>query len=112
MANEEAIRRKQRLLATEVQRYFEQTCPELTAKWDPAIIGLAPSLLREVAGRLRELDTISNCANRELKTAYHAATKKGCKSAEGLLDRALASMELLGEVAEGLNRRVDELLKA
>jgi len=111
MANEEAIRRKQRLLAKEVQRYFEQTGPELMAKWDLAIVGLAPSLLREVAGRLRELEAISNSANRELNAAYRAAATKGRESAEGLLDRALASMELLGEAAEDLNRRVDELLK-
>jgi len=110
MGNEEAIRRKQELLALELQRYFGETCPELTAKWDLAIIGLAPSLLRELAGRLQELEGISNRANRKLNAAYGLATTKGREAAESLLDRALATMERLREVAEDLNRRVDQLL--
>ena len=100
MATEEAIRRKQSLLAKEVQRYFEQTGPELTAKWALAIVDLTPSLLRELVGRLRELEAITNCADRELNAAFQAAATEGHESAEGLLDRALASMELLGEAAE------------
>ena len=40
----QTLSRKQKLLAMESQRYFADTCPELTAKWDLAIIGLAPSL--------------------------------------------------------------------
>ena len=67
--------------------------------------------LRELAGRLRELEALTNCADRELNAAYQAVATERRKSTEGLLDRALASMELLGEAAENLNRRVDELLK-
>jgi hypothetical protein len=109
MANEGTIRRKQRLLATELKRYFGQTCPELTAKWNLAIIGLQPSLLRELTGRLQNFERITNLVNRELKAAYGSAAAKG-ESAESVLDRALASLERLTEVADDLNRRVDELL--
>jgi len=83
LSSRTAIRRKQSLLAEEVQRYFEQTGPELTAKWALTILGLAPSLLRELAGRLRELEAIANCADRELNAAYQAAAKEGRESAEG-----------------------------
>lgn len=109
MANEGTIRGKQRRLATELERYFGQTCPELTAKWNLAILGLQSSPLRELTSRLQDFERITNLVNRELKAAYGSAAAKG-ESAESVLDRALASLERLTEVADDLNRRVDELL--
>ena len=47
--------------------------------------------------------------NRELNAAYGSAASKN-ESAESVLDRALASLERLTEVANDLNRRVNELL--
>ena len=45
MADEEAIRRKRDLLEIELQRYFGQTCPALAARWEAAIVCLAPTVL-------------------------------------------------------------------
>ncbi len=109
MANEGTIRRKQRLLAMELERYFGQTCPELTAKWNLAIPGLQPSLRRELTRRLQDFERVTNLVNRELIAAYGSATAKG-ESAESVLDRALAALERLTEVADDLNRMVNELL--
>jgi hypothetical protein len=109
MAHEEAIRREHELLATEMQRYFLETCPALTARWKTAIVGVAPPVLRELARRLQALEAVTNETNRELK-ASHVAPGEGRESAEHLLDRALASMEHLREVAEEMMRRLDELL--
>jgi hypothetical protein len=57
-------------------------------------------VLRELAGRLQELETATNQANQDLKAA-HLATAEGRVSAEHLLDHALASMEPLSEVGRG-----------
>jgi hypothetical protein len=72
---------------------------------------LPPSILRELAGRLQELEAVTNETNRELKAAG-LATAEGRESAEHLLNRALALMDHLTEVAEDMTRRLDELLKA
>jgi hypothetical protein len=111
MAHEEAIRRKHELLAAEMQRYFLETCPALTARWKTAIVGLAPPVLRELARRLQALEAVTNETNRELK-ASHLTAGEGRESTEHLLDRALASIEHLTEVAQAMMRRLDELLKA
>ena len=71
----------------------------------------APSVLRELAGRLLELEAVTNETNRELKAAG-LATAQGRESAEHLLNRALALMDHLSEVAEDMMRRLDELLKS
>jgi hypothetical protein len=47
---------KRELLAAELQRYFGETCPALAARWEAAIVGLAPPFLRELVGRLKELE--------------------------------------------------------
>jgi hypothetical protein len=48
----------------------------------------------------------------ELKSsASHLTTGEGRESAEHLLDRALASIEDLTEIAQAMMRRLDELLK-
>jgi hypothetical protein len=98
MADEEAIWRKHELLAAEMRRYFLETCPALTARWKTAIVGLAPPVLRELARRLQALEAVTNETDRELK-ASHLAAGEGRQSAEHLLDRALASIEHLTEVA-------------
>jgi hypothetical protein len=75
------------------------------------VLGLPPSVLRELAGGLQELEAVTNETNRELKAAC-LATAEGRESAEHLLNRALALMDHLSEVAEDMTRRPDELLKA
>jgi hypothetical protein len=72
--------------------------------------GCPPSVLRELAGRLQELEDVTNQTNRELRAAYDATAEES-DSAEYLLDRAVASLEHLGEVAETMTRRLGELLK-
>jgi hypothetical protein len=59
---------------------------------------------------LQRLEAVTNETNRELKVS-HLIAGEGRESAEHLLDRALASMEHLMEVAEEMMRRLDELLK-
>ena len=111
MADEEAIPRKHDLLATAMHYYFWHTGPELTARWKEAMLGLPPSVLRELAGQLQELEAVTNETNREQKAAG-LATAEGRESPEHLLNRVLASMEHLNEVAQAMTRRLDELLKA
>jgi hypothetical protein len=53
----------------------------------------------------------SQALKRLLESAAGLATAEGTESAEHLLNRALASLEHLGEVAEAMTRRLDELLK-
>jgi hypothetical protein len=86
---------KRNLLAEEMLRYFGETCPALVA--------------REVAGRLRTLRAVTNETNRELATS-RAAVTKGQASAEVLLDRALASIEHLSEVAQTMTRWMDGVI--
>ena len=111
MVDAEVIRRKHDLLAAEMHHYFSDICPELVARWKEAMLGLPPSILRELAGRLQELEDFTDQTNLELRAA-HDATAEDRGYAEELLDRALASLEHLGEVAEAMTRRLDELLKA
>jgi hypothetical protein len=72
---------------------------------------LPPPVLRELAGRLQELEDFTDQPNLELRAA-HDATAEDRGYAEELLDRALASLEHLGEVAEAMMRRLDALLGA
>jgi hypothetical protein len=102
------IDRKHDLLAAELQRYFGETCPALTARWEAAITGLAPQPLREVASR-QELDAATKAAERQLKITLRPVAERGT-STEPVLDQALASLEHLNEIAEAMLRRVDELL--
>jgi hypothetical protein len=60
MADEEAIRRKRELLAAEMRRYFLETCPALTARWQTVIVRPAPPVLRELAKRLQALEAVTN----------------------------------------------------
>jgi hypothetical protein len=70
------------------------------------MLGLPPSVLHDLAGQLDELEAITNQTNQELRAAFATAG-----AGEQLLNRALASMEKLTEVAEAMTRRFDELLK-
>jgi len=105
MVNEEAIRRKRDLLATEMQRYFCDVCPDLASRWKEAMLELPPPVLQELAGQLQELEAITTQTNQEVRAALATAGK----SAEQL-SRALASMEKLTEIAEAMARRFDHLL--
>ena len=111
MPDEEAIRREHDLFATAMHYYFWHTGTEFTTRWKEAMLGLPPSVLGELAGRLHELEAVTNETNRELKAAG-LATAEGRESAEHLLNRALALMDHLSEVAEDMMRRLDELLKS
>jgi hypothetical protein len=102
---------RRELLAAEMHRYFGETCPALAARWHAAIVGLAPPVLRELAGRLQTFEAVTNEIDRQLKAAQIAAFENH-ESAEVSLDRALASIEHLSELAEAMMRRLDELLKA
>jgi hypothetical protein len=93
-----------------MQRYFWETCPALAARCEVAILGLPSVARREVAGRLRTLGAFTNETNRELAAARVAVTR-GQAPDEFLLDRALASIEHLSEVAQATTRRMDELLR-
>ena len=108
MADEEAIRRKHELLTAETNDYFWHTCPELTARWKQAMLTLPPSVLRDLAVEIKNLEAVTKWANQQL----HAALEEGGEPPEDLLDRALASMENLKEAADTMTRLLDELLKA
>jgi hypothetical protein len=102
--------RKQKLLEAELWRYFGETCPELVARWQAAITGLAPPFLRELAARLQELDEVTQRINRQLRAALRPVAEGA--STEPVIDQALASLEHLNEIAESMRRRLDELLTA
>ena len=57
----------------EVRKYFGHTCPELSAKWDLAITGLAPSLLQELAGRTGARPPLSSCGVRTNASEFSAS---------------------------------------
>jgi hypothetical protein len=111
MAPKEAIKPKHELLANAMYDYFWHTGAELTSRWTKAMLGLPPTLLRQLAGRLQELEDVTNLTNLELKAA-NLVTAEGGESAEHLLNRALASLERLTEIAEAMTRRLDELLSS
>ena len=104
------IERKRRLLAVELQRYFGETCPALAARCEAVIIGLPPPVLRELASRLQEFEAVTEETNRQLEAAQAAAFEDE-ESPELVLDRALASLEHLNELAEAITKHLDELPK-
>jgi hypothetical protein len=111
MADEDEIQRKRDRLAAETSDYFWHTCPELTARWRQAMLTLPPSVLRDLAVEIQHLEAVTNAANQQLNAAAHPGAVGGGEPVEGLLDRALASMENLREAAEMMTRLLDELLK-
>ena len=75
------------------------------------MLRLPPAVLRGLAVELRELETVTNQTDLELATTHRAVTEAQ-ESAKSLLDRALASMEHLSEIAEAMTQRLDEMLRA
>ena len=108
VADEDAIERKRERLTAETNDYFWHTCPELTARWKQAMLTLPPSVLRDLAVEIKNLEAVTKWASQQL----HAALGAGDDPPEDLLDRALASMENLREAADTMTRLLDELLKA
>jgi hypothetical protein len=109
MAEAEAIQRKRDRLATETNDYFWHICPALTEQWRQAMFTLPPSVLRDLAVEVRHLESVTKLTNQELHAVRLAVA--GSELVEVLLDRALASMELLNEAADTMTRLLDELLK-
>jgi hypothetical protein len=101
---------KRDLLHEEMQRYFWETCSALATRCEVAI-GLPPVARREVVGRLQTLRSITHETNREL-TSARIAVAQGQIPDKILLDRALASIEHLNEVAQTMTRWMDELLNS
>ena len=81
----------------------------LAARWQAAITGLTPLVLRDLARRLQELETVTKETNRQLRATLRLPTAKDAVSTEPALDHALASLERLDEIAESIMRRLDEL---
>jgi len=107
MADEDAIQRKRERLAAEKHEYFWNVCPQLTARWNEAMLTLPSSVLRDLAVEIKNLEAVTKWANQQL----HAVLVAGGEPPEDLLDRALASMENLSEAADTMTRLLDELLK-
>jgi hypothetical protein len=84
MADEEGISPKEKLLAAEMALYFGETCPALATRSEAAIVGLAPAVLRGLAGRLREPEAVTNETNRGLGAALAAVAERRA-AAEALL---------------------------
>jgi hypothetical protein len=112
MPDDDAIERKRERLAAETYEYFWNVCPELTAQWKQAMFTLPPSVLQDLAVEIKHLEAVTNVANQQLNAAAHPGAVGGGEPVEGLLDRALASMENLREAADTMTRLLDELLKA
>jgi hypothetical protein len=111
MPDDDAIRRKRERLAAETYDYFWNICPELTEQWKQAMFTLPPSVLRDLAVEIQHLEAVTSAANQQLNAAAHPGAVGGGEPVEGLLDRALASMENLRESADTMTRLLDELLK-
>jgi hypothetical protein len=102
---------KRNLLAEEMLRYFWETCPAVAARCEVAIVDLPPRARREVAGRLQTLGAVANETNRELAAARVAVITRQAPD-EFQLDRALASVEHISELAQTMTRWMDELLES
>ena len=66
---------KRKLLAAELQRYFGETCPALTARWEAAIVSLVLPVLRELAGRLQAFEFSPPRSGR----AHYCSSRNGRK---------------------------------
>ena len=96
------------LLDGEMRRYVGETCPALAARCYESLASLPPRMLWEVAAQTRALESFTDETNQQLRAAL-AATAKDQDSVDALLDRALASLEHLNELALALSRRLDGL---
>jgi hypothetical protein len=84
---------------------------QLDARWEEARIKLRRSSLKGLRGELAKIDALSSKMEPDLRVAQIAALN-GNASADMLLDRALASLTHLAEVAQLMTLRLNELLKA
>jgi F0F1-type ATP synthase membrane subunit b/b' len=66
-----------------------------------------PGAVLRLLGNLKELEAVTNKANRQVKAALAAAAERR-GSAEPLLDRALATLEHLNEVADAILSQLGE----
>ena len=112
VADKETIQRKRERLAVEMHEYFWNVCPELTARWKQAMLTLPPSVLQDLSVEMKNLEAVTMWANQQLSAAARAGALAGGMPPEDLLDRAIASMENLGEAADTMTRLLDELLTA
>lgn len=71
---------------------------------------MASPALRELAGRLQALESATDETNHQLRAAQAAAFGDH-QSAQVLLDRAIASIEHLSEIAYAIMERLDELFE-
>ena len=55
-----------------MHHYFWDNCPELAARWKKAMLGLPPSVLRELAGLLQKLEDFTDQTNLALRGAHDA----------------------------------------
>ena len=104
------IERKRRLPGGRAATLLRRDLSGTAARCEAVIIGLPPPILRELAGRLQEFEAVTDETNRQLKAAQAAAFEDE-ESAELVLDRALASLEHLNEVAEAITKHLDGLPK-
>ena len=102
------IESKRHLLTEEMLLYFGEICPALAERCERAIIELPHRDRREAAKCLQTLCSVSNETNRELATAL--AADNGHATIE-LLDRALASIEHLRQIAQTITQRIDKITK-
>jgi hypothetical protein len=103
----DGIERKRQLLMAELQRYFGETCLELVARCEAALSRGPPGAVLRLLGNLKELEAVTNKANRQVKAAL-AASGESSESAEPLLDRAFATLEHLNELAKAILSQLDE----
>ena len=111
MADEEGIRRKYVPLAAETRDYSAATAQISSQGFYKQSSGCPSLVLRELADQLSAIETATIRTNLELKAARLEAVE-GRESAGRVLERVLASVERLNEVATAITRRLDELLKA
>jgi hypothetical protein len=90
-------------------RLFRRNSSDLIARFLQAKLWLPEPVLRERADQLSAIETATIRTNLELKAARLEAVE-GRESAGRLLERALASVERLNEVATAITGRLDELL--
>src|SRR5215469_7292442 len=96
------------LLTEEMLRYFGETCFALAARCHAA--GRLPAFARrEAIERLQNFAALTKKANLELSGARAKVVSHQIPE-DFLFDRALASIEHLGEVADETTQRIDVLL--
>ena len=99
---------KQKLLISEMRRYFRQKCEEIRGKFEEAILRLTPHVRGELARQLLGLRALSNQTDQKLRAARGAAGADAASFGR-LVDLTIIAMEHLNDAAEALSRYLDEL---